>query len=177
MKPETWHTIAAILLIAGILLLIAAIICAVRFQFFSMIRTELHNRKEQQTAGTQDYFAHVGPNKIETLPEPVQAADAHSDHTKTEQHIAKNAPVSETVPVSRKSDSLPQPAAGTVPAGKRRQNRSDAGTVVISARRRQPEPEQNDSVFTVTDCILEMCGDPHAVSRFKTTSRKGTTNE
>ena len=176
MKPETWHTIAAVLLIAGILLMIAAVICAVRFQFFSMIRTELHNRKEQQNAGMQDYFAQVGTNKIETLPEPAQAA-AQTDRTKTEQHTAKKTPVSETVPASRKSDSIPQPAAGTVPAGKRRQNRSDAGTVVISARRRQPEPELNDSVFTVTDCILEMCGDPHAVSRFKTTSRKGSPNE
>ena len=177
MKPETWHTIAAVLLIAGILLLIAAVICAVRFQFFSMIRTELHNRKEQQSTGTQDYFAHVKTNKIETLSEPVQAAAAHTDRTKTEQHTKKKTPVSETVPVSRQSDSIPQPATGTVPARKRRQNRSDAGTVVISARRRQPEPAQNDSVFTVTDCILEMCGDPHAVSRFKTSSRKGSPNE
>lgn len=177
MKPETWHTIAAVLLTAGILLLIAAIICSVRFRFISMIRAELNNRKEQQNADKKDYFRQVETNRIETLPDlPAEIPE----HTKTEQHTPAAVPAGATVPAARRAGSSPEPRTGTVPVGRRQQERTESGTLVISARRRhgaQTQPAEQEQAFAVTDCILVMCGDPDAVSRFRNATRKGIRHE
>lgn len=173
MKPETWHTIAAVLLTAGILLLIAALICSVRFRYISMIRAELKNRKEQHTE-KKDYFRQVETNRIETLPDPAGSAAEMQAHTGTEQHAAAGA----TVPASRRTGSSPEPRTGTVPVSRRQQDRTESGTLVLSARRRHGEkPPEQEPVFAVTECILVMTGDPQAVSRFRTATRKGTRND
>lgn len=170
MTPEQWNKLAGILLFAGILLLIAAVILSVRFHLISLLRAELKSRKDPPK---QDYFAYVKTKEIESLPdeEPVQTLPKQAKEP---------AKAAETVPADRKAAVTREKAvrAGTVLAGAgKRQRRSDSGTLVVSEKRRQTETGQPEQKFIITENIVVMSGDPAAVSGCRTTTRKGSRNE
>ena len=182
MNPEQLHKLAVILLIAGILILIAAIVFSVRFELISLLRTELHRKKDPKQTEGQDYFDSVRTKEIESIPDDVPApVSGHTVPSDRQQPVPAAPQTAETVPArSRTAAPGSQPArAGTVlaGAGRRQQERAGSGTLVVSAKRRHTAPEPAEQKFVITDQILVMGGDPAAVSRCRTTTRKGSGNE
>ncbi len=182
MNPEQLHKIAVILLIAGILILIAAIFFSVRFDLISLLRTELNRKKDPKQTDGQDYFDSVKTKEIESIPADALAPAPDKTVPANRQQPVPDAQRTPATVLARSKTAAPgsQPArTGTVlaGAGKRQQERTGSGTLVVSARRRHPEPEPQEQKFVITDQILVMGGDPAAVSRCRTTTRKGSRNE
>ena len=175
MTPEQLHKLAVILLVAGILILIAAIVFSVRFGLISLLRTELNSRKTANQTEQQDYFESVRKKEIESIPAEVQPApvSGRTVPAKRQQPEPEPPHAAETVlKHSKPADTRRSERTGTVLAGqgKRRQDHTGSGTLVVSARRRNAAQEPE---FLITDQIIVMGGDPAAVSQCRNTTQRG----
>lgn len=153
MSPKIWHDISYVFLASGIVFLVLTIILSVRFQLFSMIKSEFGNKKKKEISGGEDYFAYVenknkSLNNIEEIKGSIntELSGKKKPPEKTAYQRAADDPAS-TVLISSVKRSVPQ----------------GDGATVVSSRRTAADTQDNDSLV-IKDSIIVIHGNPDVIS-------------
>ena len=154
MSPEVWSNISYILLVTGIVFSMVTVILAVKFRLLDMLKAEFsRNSKKIRMSPGQEYFAFVEKKNREL--DAIEEISASMD--------IKEVPSSSET--SRKISIQPVPSSA---------DDSPSATVVISQREPEEKPAEGGTVvtagrmddegFRITDSIMIVHGDPHAVT-------------
>ena len=154
MSPEVWSNISYILLVTGIVFSMVTVILAVKFRLLDMLKAEFsRNSKKIRMSPGQEYFAFVEKKNHEL--DAIEEISASMD--------IKEVPSSSEP--SRKISIQPVPSSA---------DDSPSATVVISQREPEEKPAEGGTVvtagrmddegFRITDSIMIVHGDPHAVT-------------
>lgn len=153
MSSKIWNDISYIFLTSGIAFLILTVILSIKFQIFSMIKSEFGNKKKKEISAGEDYFAYVenknkSLNNIEEIKNPVGTEPnvRKKSPEKTADQRMENDPPS-TVLISSAKRSVPQ----------------NSGATVVSSRRTTANPPDDDSLV-IKDNIIVIHGDPDVIS-------------
>lgn len=180
MNSELLHKLAVILLIIGILLLIVAIFCSVRFELISLIRTERNRRKAVKQGEEQEYFAPTHAKEIESISDDEPHSPAEKTIPTEKKQFEAETPTAASVHPEPVYSSAPQEQRTEtllVETGKRQQARNGTGTLLVSSRRVHSEAANSEPQFVITENIVVLGGDPAAVSQCIVSQRKGMPNE
>lgn len=153
MSPKIWHDISYVFLASGIVFLVLTIILSVKFQLFSMLKSEIGNKKKKEISGGEDYFAYVenknkSLNNIEEIKSSMstELSGRKKSPEKTAYQCAEDDP-SSTVLISSAKRSAPQ----------------NSGATVVSSRRTAADPQDDDSLV-IKDNIIVIHGNPDVIS-------------
>ena len=152
MNSQTLNIISYILLGLGVLFLILTIIFSVKFKLVSIIKSELGNKKKRKTSESEDYFSYVENKNKDIDIEEVKTSPSYELTENTIQEV-----YSDTDEEERDESS------STVIVSQRRINDVSEGTVIVSSRSRNAAPKENSEEFVITENIMIINGDPHAV--------------
>lgn len=153
MSSKIWHDISYIFLTSGIAFLILTVILSIKFQIFSMIKSEFGNKKKKEISAGEDYFAYVenknkSLNNIEEIKNPVGTEPnvrKKSPEKTADQRMGNDPP--STVLISSAKRSVPQ----------------NSGATVVNSRRTTANPPDDDSLV-IKDNIIVIHGDPDVIS-------------
>ena len=153
MSSKIWHDISYIFLTSGIAFLILTIVLSIKFQIFSMIKSEFGNKKKKEISAGEDYFAYV-ENKNKSL----NNIEEIKNMPVTEPDIRKNAPEK---PMNRQAADDP-PSTVLISSAKSSAPQSGAATVVNSRRTALNMPDSDSLV--IKDSIIVIHGNPDVIS-------------
>ena len=134
MSPELWHQIAIGFLIVGILALISTIFFSVKFQLFSMIRSELESRKNNSIADEKEYFKFV---------EDKNKSNRSEQRSLTEGKFSIGGVSYTESTKKQESASAQKPSPSVAPPEPQEDFGGGAATVVTSRGRTESEPQEN----------------------------------
>lgn len=154
MSPQTWHKISYILLTTGIIFFVVTVILALKFQLLNIIRSEMQRSRRKNVMSTgEEYLAYIKKKSS-----GLSVIDELSDSSNSD--IKEIKPVSESGrgTVSELSDADDSPSATVVISSHvpEEQAASESATVVTSGK-------IEDEGFRITDSIMVIHGDPHAI--------------
>ena len=155
MSAVIWNNIAYALLITGIVFFTVTFILAVKFQLFDMLKAELsRNRKKARMTAGEEYFAFV-----EKRNHDLDAIEEISASMDIKEVSTSAAPVPRKVSVQPVPSSADDSPSATVVVSPHEPSEAPAegGTVVTAGK-------MNDEGFRITDSIMIVHGDPHAIT-------------
>lgn len=155
MDSQTLNIISYILLGTGVVFLVLTIVFAVKFKLVSIIKSELGNKKKNKTSESDDYFSFVENKNKDIDIEEVKNSPSFELPEKIIQEVYSDDNEEE------KDDS-----SSTVIVSNRRANTNEVseGTVIVSSRSRNIAQKEKNEEFVITENIMIIHGDPHAVS-------------
>ena len=155
MDSQTLNIISYILLGTGVVFLVLTIVFAVKFKLVSIIKSELGNKKKNKTSESDDYFSFVENKNKDIDIEEVKNSPSFELPEKIIQEVYLDDNEEE------KDDS-----SSTVIVSNRRANTNEVseGTVIVSSRSRNIAQKEKNEEFVITENIMIIHGDPHAVS-------------
>ncbi len=153
MSPKIWHDISYVFLASGIIFLVLTIILSIKFQLFSMIKSELGNRKKKEISGAEGYFDFV-ENKNKSLNNIEEIAESVGTLPKNK----KTAP--ERAAYQSAAD---EPPATMLISSARRSAPQDDGATVVTSRKTAAEQQKKDD-FEILDNIIVIHGNPDVIS-------------
>lgn len=148
MDTQLLHKGSDILLAVGIALLILTIILSFRFRIYETLISEFGKEKNRAANESNDYFARAESSKSRVIEELNSFPDAAA--------VVADSIISEAAP---KADKKPAAPAATVVKPKKKASR--ISETVVASRKKRPAAEESD--YRITENIIIIHGDPHAV--------------
>jgi len=161
MSSETWRNISTVFLVLGILFLVVTVAFSVKFQLFSIIKSEIELKKERRNMDTSDYLDNaVSDSRAVKEDKEITQDSVENQKIRSDTYSFDNVSDDRTVyeEIKRSSEQIP---SATVIVSRESQN---SGTVIASETERQSQPVSID--FVIKNSIIVIHGDPSVIKRF-----------
>ena len=151
MNSETWHNISIVFLVSGIVFLLTTVILSIKFQLFSILKSEIEMKKE--STDSSDYLDNaVSGSRAVKADDGItenEGQKVHGDTYSFDSNVSQ--PYEMTPPITEQSATVIAP-----------RDSQSSETVIVSDAERQVQSAD----FTIKNSILVMHGDPSAIKRF-----------